>query len=135
VKNLNPYLNLSGRCREALDFYKASLGGEVVTLMTFADAKTATPPGLEHNVMHSEFRSEGVHLMASDGMPGHPTTTGDNISLALGFDDPAEQTRVFDALAQGGEVTLPLHDAFWGDRFGMLIDRFGIHWLFNCPKS
>jgi len=140
MKTLNPYLTLNGRCREALDFYKRCLGGEVVVLMTFADAKDhmpshQMPPGAEQQVMHSEFRSEGIHFMASDGMPGKPSERGKNIALALGFDTEAEQTNAYQALAEGGDPSMPLHDAFWGARFGMLTDKFGIQWMLNCNKK
>lgn len=138
MKTLNPYLTLNGRCREALDFYKRCLGGEVVAMMTFADAKQACgpmPPGTEQQVMHAEFRSEGIHFMASDGMPGNPSVVGKNIALALAFDSAAEQASTYAALADGGEATLPLHDAFWGSRFGMLTDKFGIQWMLNCDRK
>lgn len=140
MKTLNPYLILNGRCREALDFYKRCLGGEVVALSTFADAKDhmpcePMPPGAEQQVMHSEFRSEGIHFMASDGMPGKPSDVGRNIALAIAFDSEAEQTRTCDALAEGGTVTMPLQDTFWGARFGMLTDQFGIQWMLNFDKK
>jgi PhnB protein len=135
MKTLNPYLTLNGRCREALDFYKRCLGGEVVASTTFADAKMEVPPGHEQDVMHSEFRSEGIHFMAADGMPGKPSEVGKNIALALGFDTETEQTKAYEALVEGGDASMPLHDAFWGARFGMLTDKFGIQWMLNCDKK
>jgi PhnB protein len=134
VKTLNPYIDFGGRCREALDFYKSCFGGEVVALMTYADAKIETPPQFANHVLHSEFRSEQIHFMASDGRADMPATVGSNIMLSILFTDAAEQERVYAALAAGGNAHLPLHDAFWGARFGMLVDRFGINWMLNCPK-
>lgn len=135
MKSLNPYLILNGRCREALAFYQSCLGGTVETLMTYAEAKLETPPGFGDYVLHSAFRSEGVHFMASDGRCGEPSALGENVQLSLDFGDPAEQARVFDALAQDGTVSMPLQDTFWDARFGMLTDRFGIHWMLNCRKG
>jgi PhnB protein len=134
MKTLNPYLTLNGRCREALDFYQHCLGGELIGLTTFADAHMETPAGDEQQIMHCEFKSEGIHFMASDGCPGKPAAVGQNIALALAFDSEAEQTRAYDALAEGGDPSLPLHDAFWGARFGMLTDKFGLQWMLNCKK-
>jgi PhnB protein len=133
MTRLNPYLTLAGRCREALDFYQQCLGGEVVALMTHADANMEVPQGYEHYIVHAEFRSGDLCLMLSDGIPGRETVNGNRVQLCLSFEDPSEQTRVFDALAEEGKITMVLHDAFWGDRFGMLTDRFGFQWMLNCP--
>lgn len=135
MKSLNPYINFSGKCREALDFYKECFHGEVPTLSTFADAPGETDEKYKQNVMHSEFRAEGVFFMATDGMPGREAAVGDNISLTLDFADEGEQARVFEALSRGGKVMQPLEDTFWGAKFGMLVDRFGIQWMLNCTEE
>lgn len=135
MRELIPYLDLGGRCREALDFYTDCFHGEVTVLMTFADAEVDTPPQFDARIMHAEFRAEGLHFMASDGMPGNTAPVGGNVSLCISLDDPTEQTRLYEALVDGGEATHPLHDAFWGDRFGMLTDRFGQRWLLNCHRA
>jgi PhnB protein len=70
-------------------------------------------------------------LMVSDSMPGQPVTGGTNMSLSLNFDSVADIERVFGALSEGANITMPLQDTFWGARFGMLTDRFGINWMFN----
>ena len=72
--------------------------------------------------------------MATDGMPGKDAAAGNNIMLTIRLTDEREQTRIFDALSRGGEVTQPLEDTFWGSRFGMLVDRYGIHWMLDCAK-
>jgi PhnB protein len=134
MKSVNPYIDFGGRAREALAFYQHCFGGEILAQMTYADAKIDCPPQFANNVLHSEFRSDAIHLMASDGRADQPATVGNNIMLSLAFSDAGEQEQTFNALAEGGSVTLPLHDAFWGARFGMLVDRFGIHWMLNCQK-
>lgn len=134
MKSLNPYINFSGKCREALDFYKQCLNGEIQALSTFADAPGGTDEKFKDNVMHSEFRADGIFFMATDGMPGKEAVVGDNIMLTIQLNDEQEQTRIFDALSRGGKVTQPLEDTFWGSRFGMLVDRYGIHWMLDCAK-
>lgn len=135
MKSLNPYIDFGGRCREALAFYRDCFGGEVLALMTYADARIEVPPAFADNVLHSEFRSDQIHFMASDGRADQPATVGSNIMLALTFSDLAEQEATFARLAAGGQVTLALHDAFWGDRFGMLVDRFGLQWMLSARKD
>lgn len=135
MKSLNPYIDFGGRCREALDFYRDCFCGEVVALMTYAEAKIAVPPARANNVLHAEFRADKIHFMASDGRADQPATIGNNIMLALVFTSIAEQEATFARLAAGGTVTLPLHDAFWGDRFGMLVDRFGLLWMLSGRRS
>lgn len=135
MKSLNPYINFSGKCREALNFYKACFNGEIEAISTFDEAPGETDEKFKDNVMHSEFRAEGIFFMATDGMPGRDAVSGDNISLTLQFTDEQEQARIFEALSQGGKITQPLEDTFWGARFGMLVDRYGIHWMLNCAKQ
>ena len=104
--------------------------------MTFRDAPAGKPMDeipaeAMDNIMHADFKCGDMIMMGSDGWPGAPFTRGDNISLNVVLADIAEQTRLFDALAVGGEVTAPLHDAFWGTRFGMVTDQFGIQWMLH----
>lgn len=135
MKTLHPYIDFSGKCREALEFYKKCLHGEIVTIQTFGEAPVGAEEKDKQNIMHSEFRAEGIHFMATDGMPDRKATAGDNISLTIQFTDENEQTEIFNALAEGGKVTQPVVDTFWGARFGMLVDRYGIHWMVNCQKQ
>lgn len=135
MKTLNPYIDFSGKCREALEFYKRSLRGEIVVMQTFAEAPVDSGQKDKQNIMHSEFRAEGIHFMASDGMPGHKAVTGDNITLTIQFTDEKEQAEIFNALADGGKIVQPIVDTFWEAKFGILADRFGIHWMVNCPKQ
>jgi PhnB protein len=131
----NPYINFSGKCREAMGFYKACFGGELVDLQSYEEARVPTEDAYKHYILHSELRGGAVHLMASDGRPGQPAKMGDYMSLSLNFTDVNEQAKIFAALAQGGTVTQPLEDAFWGARFGMLVDKYGIAWQFNCATK
>ena len=131
---LNPYLNFDGSTRDAMEFYHSVLGGSL-DLQTFGDAPMETPEEHKGRILHGRLESEGVTIMASDTQPGQAVVPGDNVNLSLMGSDLGRLTEVFDGLAQGGEVTMPLAEQFWGDTFGMLTDRFGIHWMVNVSKE
>lgn len=131
MKQLNPYLAFGGKCEEAMKFYKDAFGGEL-HMQTFGESPQEVPDDYKQKIMHAELKTDGIHLMASDTMPGHVVNNGDNITLSIGMTDLDEQAKLFHKLSAGGRVTMPLQDTFWGARFGMLIDKFGIHWMLNC---
>lgn len=134
MTTLVPYIRFDRTAREALKFYERCFGGSTVQIMPLSSAPMPCPPGMENDVLHAEFHAGGVHFMCTDC--GHePLTDGNRASFNLMVTDEAEQTRLFNALAEGGTVTLPLADTFWGARFGMLVDRFGIRWMLNCEKQ
>lgn len=132
MKQLNPYLTLFGNCKEALNFYKQCLDGKIVNLMPFEGSPFEVPEDYKNKVMHAEFKADGIMFMASDGMPDQSPVERSNIALSLNFSDLVEQEKVFNALAEGGTVTMALEDTFWGAKFGMLTDQFGIEWMLNC---
>jgi PhnB protein len=134
MTSLHPYIDFSGKCREAMTFYKDVLRGELV-LNKFGDFGMDMPEPMKELIMHAELHANGLVMHASDGQPHHPAKHGNNVSLSLQLTDEAEQTRIFDALAEGGQVLQPLADGPWGARFGMLFDRYGLQWLLNCPKT
>jgi PhnB protein len=133
---LEPYLFFSGNCEEALNFYKGVLGGEIQGISRWkempndAGGPPVTPEN-ENNVMHASFKAPGVSFMASDASPGKTYGEGP-ISLSIGTSDVGEAERVFNGLANGGNVEMPLTDTFWGAKFGMLTDKYGIDWMVNC---
>lgn len=133
MKNITAYLTFDGNCREAMTFYKECLGGEL-HLMPFSDAPGDFPKEAKDRVMHARLSNGSAILMASDAMPGKPPQPGSNFSLTIDCESLEEIERLFTALGQNGQVTMPLHDAFWGARFGMLKDRLGIHWMFNFDR-
>ncbi len=130
---VQPYLFFDGRCEEALAFYRKALGAEVTMLMRFKDSPEPpqpgmVPPGSENKVMHSSFRIGETTVMASDGhCAGKPSFDGFSLSLTAGSE--AEANRIFAALADGGQVRMPLGKTFFSPRFGMLTDRFGVGWM------
>lgn len=136
MRQIAPYLNFDGDCAEAMAFYQQCLGGELFA-MTFADAKLGTAPEHDGRVMHARLTLAGdAMLMASDTMPGMsaPLVRGTNAWVHLACDDDAEVDARFAALADGGTPTMAPHDAFWGARFAMLTDRFGVQWMLNHER-
>jgi len=132
---VEPYLFFNGRCEEAIEFYRSALGAEVMMLMRYKDSPEPIepgmiPPGSGDKVMHASLRIGETQIMASDGdCSGQPDFRGFSLSIAVA--DEAEADRVFAALAEGGQVQMPLARTFWSPRFGMLADRFGVGWMVN----
>ena len=129
---LDAYLTFNGNCADAMRFYQRTLGGKL-DLMTHAQSPIAgqTPPGSENRIMHARLAIDGRLLMASDSMVGHPYEGMKGFSLSLIYPTVTEAQRVFNALADGGKVIMPLDKTFWAKAFGMLVDRFGTRWMVN----
>ncbi len=137
---VQPYLFFDGRCEEALEFYKKTLGAEVQMLMRFKENPEPprpgmVPPGSDNKVMHSSFRIGDTTVMASDGnCAGKPSFQG--FSLSITAPDEAKAEQLFGALAKGGQVQMPLAKTFFSPRFGMVADRFGVSWMIIvAPKG
>ncbi len=127
---IEPYLFFHGTCEEALNFYSACFGGEFeVNRYAGSPMESQVGPEFRDKIMHATFVAGDLKFMASDGRPGAPPDGQDDIVLSLATADAAEGERVFNALAQGGEVGMPLQEMFWGGRFGELTDRFGVQWM------
>lgn len=128
---LQPYLFFGGRCEEAIAFYRQALDAEVEMMMRFKQSPDPIPagmlpPGFEDKIMHSYLRIAGNLIMMSDGC--NPSTFG-GFSLALNFPTERKVDSVFNALAEGGKVEMPLGKTFWSARFGTVTDRFGVSWM------
>jgi len=133
--NVNPYLSFEGRCEEALDFYKTAIGAKVAMLMRFKDSpdKKMCTPDNKDKVLHSCFNVGDSPIMASDGMnSGKQNFHG--ISLSLNAKDEAEAEKLFNGLRPGGEVTMPMSETFFAKKFGMVKDKFGVHWMIIAAK-
>lgn len=134
MKGFQTYLNFKGTTREAMTFYKDCLGGELF-LQTLEE--TGAGAGTT-DIMHARLTVGSAILMASDTMPGMPFIRGNNFAVNIDCDNIDEIERFFAAFSTGGgTVTMPLADQFWGARFGMIEDQFGVNWMFNCelPKT
>lgn len=134
------YLNFEGRCEEAIAFYKQALGAEVDMLMRYKESPEPPPADCapqgdyQEKIIHSAFRIGSTMVMATDGFnSGKPEFKG--IQLSLGVTSEAEARKRFDALSEGGQVTMPLSKTFFSPGFGMLTDRFGLAWMVNVVPA
>jgi PhnB protein len=134
---IQPYLFFNGRCEEAIAHYQQALGAQVSLLLRYRDSPDPTPPGMlpegfDDKVMHASLDIGGAGLMMSDGC----STEGaqfNGFSVSLVVEDEATARRMFDALAVGGQITMPMGRTFWSACFGMLSDRFGLGWMIQVP--
>jgi PhnB protein len=137
MRATNTYLTFDGNCREAMTFYGKCLQAEP-NFTPFSAGPAEMPPAAKaapDRILHVELASGPMVLMASDTMPGMPFRQGNNFSICIDCESQAEIDRLFAALGENGQVTMPLQDAFWGALFGMLTDQFGINWMFNFREA
>ena len=128
--HVQPYLNFDGRCDEALEFYKNAIGAKVGMLLRFKEApdKSMMSPGSEEKVMHSAVQVGDSTVLMSDGRcTGKPNFNG--IALTISAKTEAEADKLFNGLAEGGLVTMPLAKTFFSPKFGMVADKFGVGWM------
>ncbi len=131
---LTPYLNFGGQTEDAMKFYQSILGGEL-TMQTFGQSGVPVDEKDKDKIMHANLENGDLSFMASDGNSEHPVQMGDNISMSIVGTDDKTLTDYFNKLSEGGKVDMPLAKQFWGDTFGMLTDKFGIHWMVNISSS
>jgi PhnB protein len=130
--HINTYLNFPGNTAEAIEFYKEVLGAETLMISRMGDAPMDVPPELKDKIMHARLKIGDTIIFVSDTFDPSKLVAGNNASLALDAGTPARVDELFAKLSAGGTVTLPPNDAFWGARFGMLIDKFGVHWMLTA---
>jgi PhnB protein len=129
TSRLNPYITFAGNARQAMEFYKSALGGELA-MNTFAEFGNDGPDG--DKIMHANLETpDGFTLMASDTPPGMEKPSGNNIAISLSGDDNDKLRGYWDQLTEGAKVTMPLERQVWGDEFGQFTDKFGIQWMVN----
>jgi len=136
MARITPYLYFDGNCRDAMNFYRECLGGELY-VQTVGDTPAAEhmPPDARQKIMHAALTGGDFVLMASDWMSKAAFSPGNTISLSIHCTSDDEIRTLFAKLSEGGKVTNPLADQFWGATFGMLVDRFGIDWMLNFDKG
>ena len=132
--NIQPYLTFSGRSEEAIEFYKRALGAEVAMLMRWTDCPDKSMCAADNGdrVMHASLRIGETTMMMSDGLKDAPLDFK-GFTLSLDAKDEADANRLFNALADGGQVTMPLGRTFFSPCFGMCADKFGVHWMVIVP--
>jgi PhnB protein len=130
---LNPYLNFDGNTEAAMKFYAEALNGKL-EVTRFGDSPVPVPADQKNRVMHAALKAEAITIMASDTPANMARNPGNSVHLSLSFDTQVEQQRVWDKLAAGGTVGMPLANQFFG-RFGTLTDKFGTNWMFILPTA
>lgn len=137
MEKFAPYLMFNGNCEEAVNFYKECFNGEIGLMGRYGDSPMEVPESRKDKIVHVELKFWGVSILASDNMDSTESSKTDSscVHLSLGFEDPLKMELTYEKLKQDGQATMPLKEQFWGDKFGMLTDKFGIKWMFNCPKK
>ena len=133
---LQPYLFFKGDCEAAFKFYERCLSGKIEAMLTHAGtpAENHVPAEWRSKIMHARLVVGDAVLLASDVPPEHHQTPK-GFSVSIQVTDPSEAERIFNALADNGNVTMPFAPTFWAQRFGMLVDKFGTPWMVNCPPA
>jgi len=129
-----PYLAFNGNCAEAMRFYETTLKGKLEVLMSGADSPMAgqIPKEFAHRILHARLVLPGGGMLYAGDCPAHMPYEGiKGVSITLDYATEDEAEQVFNALASGGQITMPMQPAFWAKRWGMLIDRFGLAWIVN----
>ncbi len=132
--HVSPYVNFQGQAREALEFYQQTLGGklDLYTVDKQGASKPATPG---ESITYGRLDAEGALILASDGHPDYPAKVGENMALALGGTDKDRITAIFNGLAEGGTVKMPLTKQPWGAEMGWLADKFGMNWTISIDQA
>ncbi len=135
---VNPYLNFNGNTEDAFNFYKSVFGGEFITVMRFGDTPGCEdmPETEKNGIMHIALPMGSSILMGTDIPKSmEQVTFGTNQSITIDTESREETERIFNALAKGGKIGMPLEDMFWGDYYGMLTDKFGIQWMLSYAEN
>jgi PhnB protein len=138
LQNIHPYIALHGVAAEAIELYTRVLGAKAESVMYWRDMPGGDVPENQKNkVMHSELTLDGRTILSvADGhFPENSGPATSNIQVCLSFTDPDALHQAFAGLSEGGTVVMAVHDSFWGAKFGMLTDRYGVRWMFNCPTE
>lgn len=129
--HLVPYLHFNGEAEEVLNFYKDAFDGEIVMLNRYGESPMQVDESWKNKVIHSRIKIGNNLVMISDSHDGNMSVKEGNIQLSVEVDDEQKLTEIFNKMAEGGKITMPLEKQFWGATFGMLQDKFGINWMFN----
>ncbi len=135
VKSVTAYLFFNGDGAKAIELYERALGARTLDVKRFGEVPGGCEGAGPERILHAALQIGGGMVMISDTRPDMPAPGEGNVSVTLDFGDLESQRKAFEALAEGGNVQVALHDAFWGARFGVLTDVYGINWMFNCATA
>jgi PhnB protein len=133
---IDAYVFYDGNCEEAFQFYQSALGGELsINRYEGSPMESEVPAEAKDKVMHCSLVVDGATLMGADSVGAWRRQRGNNISLSLATSNEKEAESAFAKLSAGGNVTMPMTQQFWGAKFGMFTDRFGVDWMISCHNS
>ncbi|NHM32408.1 VOC family protein [Neobacillus terrae] len=137
ITNIYPYLVMNGNGQEAVKFYENALGANVVSLQTFGDmpGNSDKPESVKNLVLNAQLKAGDFNLMLSDTFPGNPYQVGDQVSIAVLFDNPETTKEVYEKLKEGGKVIMELQPTFWSPSYGQLTDKFGVTWQLSTDTA
>lgn len=128
---LTPYIHFQGNAEEAINFYADALGGSVIAINRYGDSPMPADEDYRNKVLHGRLQFGDNVIMISDVFKGQNLSTGGNIQLSIELTEEGQIDSIFAKMSEGGTITMELQDTFWGARFGMLKDKFGVSWMFN----
>ena len=128
---LNPYIIFSGNAKEVIGFYADALQATITVMSTYGESPEKCDDDWKDKIIHGRLEFDGNLLMISDGFKGYDAPTQSNIQLSIEVESVEKLNTVFEKLSAGGKIKMPLQDTFWGARFGMLEDKFGVQWMLN----
>jgi PhnB protein len=136
MQRVSTHLSFNGNCEAAFKYYEKHLGGKIIFSMTWGESPMAkdAPKGWEKKIMHSSFELDGCQIIASDAPPSNYEKP-QGMYVCLSYSTPADADRVFKALAESGNIEMPIEETFFAHRFGMVVDQFGTPWMIHCGKS
>ena len=126
------YVHFPGQAEEAINFYKDIIGAEVIMLNRMGEGPMDIPENLKNKIMHARLQIGDTLIYLSDTFDEFKINKGNNVALSLEVDEPAKVDSLFEKLSAGGQPTMPPNDSFWGSRFSMLTDKFGVNWMVSC---
>lgn len=125
---VNPYLTFEGNCQEAMNYYKEVFDANLET-MPFEGSPMEVPDDYKSKIMHATLTFESALIMASDAMPGQKVNRGDGYSISVNASSLELAEKYFKGISEGGQIIMPFEEVFWGGKFGMCIDKFGVSWM------
>ena len=139
MATVNPYITFNGNCEEAFNFYKSVFGGEFPYVGRYSEMPAEFQVGDDeaNKIMHVSLPIGNTVLMGADSSEkfGQAAVAGNNFSVSVNADSKEEADKLFNGLSEGGKVTMPMSDTFWGSYFGMLVDKFGIQWMMSFDQN
>ena len=129
---VNAYILFDGKTEEALNFYQSALGGNITAMNKVAGspAEAHMPPEMRNGVLHGALSLDNMDIYASDC--GSPEEVAQRGRLCVNLNDASKAERIFNALSEGGNVTMPLGETFFAKKYGQVTDKFGTHWMVVC---